>query len=103
MQILTAQENRCFYCARTFGVRIARGSRDVILRCEWDHQVPYAYAQNNMPENFVAACHVCNALKSSFLFRTVDEAQTFLALRWPAKGYGDIATPAPATEAYGVR
>jgi hypothetical protein len=49
--------------------------------------VPYAYSQDNGTPNFVAACHVCNGLKSAKMFRTIDEARGYLASKRAAKGY----------------
>jgi 5-methylcytosine-specific restriction endonuclease McrA len=84
---LESQQHQCFYCERTFGSRVFRGTRGTTLQINWDHVIPYAYSQNNATLNFVAACHICNGLKSSHLFPTLDAAREFLNSKWRDKGY----------------
>lgn len=86
-RILALQGVRCFYCNVPFGSEVLRHGVPITISIHWDHQLPFAYAQNNKTTNFVAACHVCNALKSSKLFQTVEEAVEFLAVRRKDKGY----------------
>ncbi len=86
---LELQNYRCFYCDRGFGSTVYRKGRALKLKIHWDHMVPYSLTQNNSPTNFVAACHVCNGSKSSFVFQTVDEAKLYLLDRWKARGYTD--------------
>ena len=66
-QALERQDGKCFYCNQPLGAVRTRNGREVTLRTHWDHLMPYAYDQNNSPDNFVAACHVCNGIKSFFL------------------------------------
>lgn len=86
-RILSRQKNRCLYCENTIGSQVRRGSRTVILQLNWDHFVPYAYGRTNPDANWVAACHVCNNIKSSRMFETVARARLFIVERWQAKGY----------------
>jgi len=39
--------------------------------------VPFSYSQNNYRYNFVAACQICNGLKGSSMFATVEEARAY--------------------------
>jgi len=84
---LEKQDYRCFYCGKNLGSLVFRKSKPVKLKTEWDHMIPYSLTQNNEPTNFVAACHICNRLKSSSVFQTVDEAKIYLLSRWEEKGY----------------
>jgi 5-methylcytosine-specific restriction endonuclease McrA len=79
-RILDEQGHLCFYCFQPFGYFVRRPgkARSCRLRQEWDHAVPYSYSQNNNATNFVAACHVCNGLKSDYVFATPDEARVRL-------------------------
>lgn len=86
-RILEQQEHRCFYCGVAFDTYRYRDGLPVLIRVHWDHQLPFTYSQNNRTENFVAACQVCNGIKSSHLFQTVEEAQVYIAGRRKAKGY----------------
>lgn len=77
-EILAAQGNRCMYCERSFGSPVIRKGRLVWLRVTWDHLVPFSYGQNNYRYNFVAACQICNGLKGSMMFATIEEARTYI-------------------------
>lgn len=85
--ILEKQDGRCFYCESKIGSIKRRNDKPLTLRLHWDHQLPYAYGANNRAENFVAACHVCNGIKSSHIFQTVEEAKVWLETRRKEKGY----------------
>jgi 5-methylcytosine-specific restriction endonuclease McrA len=91
---LERQEHRCIYCecdlsAGSTVARVAKSGRlrRVRLRVEWDHLVPFSYCHANPDENFLAACQVCNGIKGSQMFGTLDEAQAAIRLRREAKGY----------------
>lgn len=88
-EIRELQGERCFYCARKFGSYVYRDLKLVWLRVHFDHVVAYAYSQNNYPDNYVAACHICNGLKGSKMFETVEEARAYLRNRWEEKGIRD--------------
>jgi hypothetical protein len=84
-EILKAQGDCCIYCGNPFGTVIMRDSRFTQLVIHWDHYVPYAYQAGN--HGFVAACNVCNLLKSSHMFDNLEQARRHLADRWRYKGY----------------
>lgn len=86
-EMLEKQEHCCFYCGVPFGSVQYRKDKMVTIRINWDHSLPYSYSQNNHADNFVAACHVCNGIKSDKIFQDVDEARLFLAQRRKEKGY----------------
>ena len=86
-RILRSQDNRCFYCGASFGSIRFRHGIPLIIKIEWDHQLPFAYSQNNYANNFVASCKVCNGIKSDHIFQTIEEAQVYLAERRKSKGY----------------
>lgn len=86
-QILEAQDYRCIYCECAFHSIRFRRNRPIRLRIEWDHDIPFAYSQNNHTSNFVAACQVCNGLKSDLIFKDLDEARIRLRMRRAEKGF----------------
>lgn len=86
--IMTRQNRQCFYCDNFFNSRTTRNGRVVNVNIAWDHQVPYAFSQNNDVDNFVAACTACNSIKGSKLFVSVEEARTYINQRRDKKGYG---------------
>lgn len=87
LKILAGQGDRCFYCEMSLGSVKFRHGLPVVLKLNWDHSLPYAYSQNNNNENFVAACHVCNGIKSDKVFQTLDEARIYLQDKRKSKGY----------------
>lgn len=83
---LEEQGGRCLYCEKVIGSHIWRNGKRIKLRLHWDHLVPYSLTQNNNAVNFVAACHICNGIKSSHCFQTIDEARIYILDRWERKG-----------------
>jgi hypothetical protein len=79
VKILLEQEDRCFYCGVLLNSIRYRNVNPVNIRLAWDHQLPFVLTQNNQTSNFVAACHVCNGIKSDKVFRDIDEARVYLA------------------------
>jgi hypothetical protein len=45
--------------------------------------------QDNRSINFVAACSICNGLKSSMMFQTEEEARVYIYEAWQRKGFSD--------------
>lgn len=86
--ILAAQDGRCFYCERILGFKYRHHGKRVKLKLHWDHLVPYSYLQANDTNNFVAACHICNAVKGSMMFQTIEEARVYVNVR--LQEWGDI-------------
>ncbi len=86
-KILEEQEHRCFYCNRPFGSYVYRKNKPFRLAIEFDHVVPYSYVESRREFNFVAACHICNGLKTDKMFKTLEEAQIYLCSAWEGRGY----------------
>lgn len=78
-KILALQKNCCIYCNEKFKItKYIRNGKIKVLKLVWDHFIPFAYSANNYPHNFVAACNVCNSLKSSKMFETLDDAKQYI-------------------------
>jgi 5-methylcytosine-specific restriction endonuclease McrA len=92
-QILTSQGNRCLYCNINFNVPVYRNGKQVRRSISFDHFVPIAYAFNNNRPNVVAACSICNSMKSDLLFETLDDCIRFLTKNWLSRRY-TITRPA---------
>ena len=88
-RLLNQQEFKCFYCNRDFNSLVFRKGNAIRLQTEFDHLVPHSYSYNNLSSNFVAACHICNGLKSSLVFDTLEQAQVYLQNKWVEKKYYD--------------
>ena len=80
--LLRKYQNACAYCERLFGSYTLRYGKDVRIILNWDHQVPWVYAQDNRNQNFLPACRWCNGWKSDKLFQTVEEVKVYVALQW---------------------
>lgn len=85
--ILIKQNHRCFYCEKSFGGFVYKNGKAIHLKIAWDHFCPFDYCRDNNPTNFVAACHICNSLKSNYIFQTVDEAKIKIGEKYKEKGY----------------
>lgn len=97
-RILAAQDNRCFYCGTVFGDIATRPGRDPrMLRPVWDHVEPFAWQANNQPLNFVAACSVCNGIKSSLMFETKEAARIYVWHRRKVKGWATATETRPGS------
>lgn len=84
---LEIQGNKCLYCEIPIGTKVWRGAREIHLRANWDHFVPYSYLAANPAANWVLACHVCNGIKVARMFDTVQAAREVILPRRLAKGY----------------
>ena len=87
--ILDLQGNRCLYCDLLFNSAVERRGRLIFLKVNWDHFVPFAYSQNNYAYNFVAACQICNGIKGSNTFKTLEEARIYVMTIRLLKGVRD--------------
>ncbi len=85
--VIARQGYRCLYCEIPIGTHIWRKTREVVLRPNWDHFVPFAYSQRNPSANWVLACHVCNSLKTARIFADVESVRRAILPERLAKGY----------------
>lgn len=72
-QILELQQNKCLYCDKPFGTIYVRKGKLLFTKIHFDHLVPYSYTQSCKDSEFVAACNICNNIKSNKMFETVEE------------------------------
>lgn len=87
LRILSEQDNRCLYCGLHFGTKMFRGAKILELAVRWDHYIPFSVTANNSAQNFVAACQVCNGIKSSRIFESLEEARKHIFRQREKKGY----------------
>lgn len=89
--ILSDQNHRCFWCDAPFdgaALQVRRRSQRMVkLSPYWDHVEPFEWSHNNNPLNFVASCSVCNGIKSSKMFTTIEETRDFILKRREKKGW----------------
>lgn len=95
-EILEKQQNRCLYCNREFGTPYLRNHRILKTKLNWDHLIPFSYSRNNK-NNFVAACHICNGIKSNKMFDTTEEVFHYVEHNRKKKGitYFEDLPPVP--------
>lgn len=86
---LAAQGNRCFYCDLPFGTPVWHPRRHKVIYqgVHFDHFVCWDYSRNTSAGNLVAACSVCNLIKSNKLFANAADARAFIKHRRLKKGY----------------
>lgn len=87
--ILNIQKNTCFYCGEKFGTLFWNNSKNcpVYLKIHWDHLEPYSFSYNNLSENFVASCNICNGIKSNLMFKNLKELKGYVRRKRAAKKY----------------
>jgi hypothetical protein len=77
-EILTQQNHKCLYCGIKFGEIYFRNSKTNIAKVAWDHFVPFSYLQENPYYNWIASCSICNLIKSSKIFETVQQVRDYV-------------------------
>lgn len=88
-RILAEQDNRCIYCGAVLD-GLAWNRRKVKyfdIRINFDHFICWKYSRDSHKANIVAACHICNGLKGSKYFDTVEAAREFILERRIKKGW----------------
>ncbi len=85
-RILKRQKNSCFYCGYEFDEWFVRNKHARKRTPVWDHLSPYAFSFNSSDTNFVASCAICNGIKHSKVFDTVEEAIKHVRNRLVEKG-----------------
>ena len=88
-EILARQDSKCLYCDIIFGTPLWRTKtkKIVFTKCCFDHFVPFSYSYNNKKVNFVAACHICNGIKSNKMFNTIQDVSDYVKYHRTKKGY----------------
>ena len=76
--LLMEQDNRCLYCGLEFGTSVWVKARETTLEVNWDHMIPYAYVGTNPPDNWAAACQLCNGYKSDLIFASLDDIRAYI-------------------------
>jgi len=82
-EVLKKQDNMCIYCDGVFGTCDIdmRNFRYRELKIHFDHYIPWSYNMDNELGNVVAACGVCNGIKSNKYFKTFDDARKHILER----------------------
>lgn len=80
------QEGFCFYCGREIGYYYTKHGKVYQTTVHYDHVVPFASSYNNHFDNLVAACSVCNSLKSDKMFKNMEQLRSYLHETTKAKG-----------------
>src|SRR3990167_3339930 len=77
--LIALQDNRCAYCLYRFNSwQINQQTRKRLkLKIHIDHMIPWSYLATNEGE-LVAACQICNSLKSNRVFDDFDSIRIFL-------------------------
>ena len=79
-KIIMEQNYKCIYCDMPFGSIYVRGDNPHPHKTtiHFDHFIPFIYSSNNHVDNFVAACNICNSIKSDKMFNNLDEATIYV-------------------------
>jgi hypothetical protein len=85
-RILFYQNYKCLYCMHEFGDLYYKNGRVSSLKLNWDHYIPYAYSGYNDKSNFVASCNICNGIKGSKIFETIEDARNYILYQTQRRG-----------------
>lgn len=89
--LVDIQRGICPYCSIKFDTPEYRDGHRVPKKINIDHEEPWSFGCQDTLENLVACCSICNGIKSDFIFKTLDEARTFIHLKRKKKGYTTTA------------
>ena len=76
--LLLGQENKCYYCLISFGEFVVYKRKIVQLIIHYDHLQPHSYLRWNPDNNWVASCQICNQIKKNKLFKTREDAISYV-------------------------
>jgi 5-methylcytosine-specific restriction endonuclease McrA len=65
----------CAYCLLPFGTIVRHKGHNITQLPRGDHFAPFALVGQTRTVNLVAACQICNGLKSATLFENIEHAQ----------------------------
>ncbi len=86
-QLLHQQRGVCAYCEIPFRTPVYRDAKVWRRTIQFDHFVPWSYCASNHQKNVVAACSICNQIKSWLMFKDLYECQTYIMRQWRHKGF----------------
>jgi 5-methylcytosine-specific restriction endonuclease McrA len=88
--ILEKQENRCIYCDCDLANTWYISDRMKLPRkatTQFDHIIPHSFAPIGDVSNFAAACNICNLIKHSRIFESIERIRMFVMARRRKLGY----------------
>lgn len=88
-----AQGHLCAYCLLPFGTITRHRGHNVTQKPHGDHFVPHSYGQTTRLANLVAACQVCNWIKSDRMFEDLNEAQRWILRARESRTYRVVFVP----------
>jgi 5-methylcytosine-specific restriction endonuclease McrA len=88
--LVDIQRGICPYCSIAFHSPEYRRGRMVRKTINIDHEEPWSFGHQDSLENLVACCSICNNIKSDFIFKTLDEARTYIHFKRKQKGYSTV-------------
>ena len=108
LRAIERQGHQCAYCTLPFGsvVYVPKHhnnltSAEVILVAVADHWIPWAIGGDGREDNCVAACEVCNRLKSDNVYDSLQSASRDILIQKMRRGHKTMFIPqTPSTVSY---
>lgn len=94
---IQAQGHQCAYCTLPFGSVITHHGKDRITTAIADHWIPWANGGLSTNENCVASCDVCNGVKSSDHYDSLQSASREIMITRMQKRYVTLFIPTVAS------
>jgi len=85
-KIIEIQGDRCLYCDLPIGTSYFYKGNLFLTKKHYDHLAPFAYTNQNKL-NFVLSCNICNSIKGSKVFKTVEDIYHYVNYTRRKKGY----------------
>lgn len=77
-ELVELQNNKCIYCEKEFDSYVMRNNKFIQLKVNIDHFVPWTFVENTKKINAVAACQICNGIKSNKHFPDLVSAKEYI-------------------------
>lgn len=83
-RILEAQNHKCIYCDIDLNDKYVwdnKRAKFIKIKVHFDHFVSWNYSRSDQASNLVAACHLCNGIKSDKYFTDIQSAADYILSR----------------------
>ena len=99
-RVIELQGHICAYCTLPFGsVYKDKKGRERITTVVADHWIPWAVGGDSIGANCIAACDLCNHLKTDHVYDSLQSASRDLLIIRMERGYVTLFVPTVASTA----
>lgn len=85
--LVSKQSGLCFWCGIPFEELEFSRRKLAKKKVHLEHLEPFIFAANECRKNLVAACSICNLIKSDLMFDSIYECRKYIKIQRRKKGY----------------